>query len=109
MLMLIFIQPHWHSIVGIATIAFAVGVYIYGENSDRISWPWALAVFILGVPIVLIFAMVECISYFREDIWADPKEKRKDEYDIRGLPSKWKKKYREDASTRRYIDPPDRR
>ena len=106
MLMLAFIQPHWQSLVGIVTIAFAAGVYLYGENNDRISWPWALAVLILGVPIVLIFAMVEFISYFREDLWADPKKRKRDEYDVQGLPSKWKKKYREDPSKRRHVDPP---
>jgi len=106
MLILGFFSPFWQLLIGCTSVLCALGVYVYGEHNDVVTWPWSIAVLLLSPLILPIFIMVQYISGSLDDIWADPKERKRDELDFHGLPSRWKRSYREDV-TRRKRTPPD--
>jgi len=105
MLTLWIYNPAWQAYFAVFTLAVAAGIYLYGEQNDRITWMWSLAVIVIGVVLLPVFIFVEWQSVGRRDLWAESDKTQRDELDLRGLPSKWNRKYREDESKREYRPP----
>jgi uncharacterized membrane protein YbhN (UPF0104 family) len=107
MLTLWIYPPGWPQFIAVFTVAAAVGIYMYGEQNDRITWMWSLAVIVIGIVLLPIFIIFEWLSVGRRDLWVEPDRHKHDELDTRGLPSKWNRKYEEDESKREYRPPED--
>jgi hypothetical protein len=105
MLTLLIFNPVWQPYIAVLTFVVAAGIFLYGEQNDRITWVWSLALLAVGLALLPVFIIVEWYSVGRRDLWAESDKTQRDELDLRGLPSKWNRKYREDKSQREFRPP----